>query len=338
MNLEDAKYEKFGLVRDMLATPELVARFDAERARTVADRVRSRERLLLTGEGSSRIFPAKHAIMRSRRHGDQIVTHTEAGLQSRDYKLADWVVLAASNSGRTSEVVRLFDQLRSQGHEDLYSLTAFADSKLEAMAHSGVVLECGPEGAVAATKSVVEQALYCQSVVDLAAGRHLPSELLQSLAATMRHALTVDIDPAITAALASAKTIYFAGKNDGVAEELALKTNEITRKRSGFLEGTYSVHGIEEVMDADEVVVWVDPMADSEAKFKEVLVDGVGMKVIAISDRETSFPTLRVPQHELSSYVLLAAGWSLLVEAGVALGVDIDKPVRARKVGNDFVG
>jgi len=35
-------------------------------------------------------------------------------------------------------------------------------------------------------------------------------------------------------------------ENNGVAEELALKTNEITRKKSAFLEGTFAVHGIEE--------------------------------------------------------------------------------------------
>jgi glucosamine--fructose-6-phosphate aminotransferase (isomerizing) len=49
-------------------------------------------------------------------------------------------------------------------------------------------------------------------------------------------------------------TIYFAGYNDGVAEELTLKTNEITRKKSDFLEGTYAVHGIEEEMDTNDIV------------------------------------------------------------------------------------
>ena len=34
----------------------------------------------------------------------------------------------------------------------------------------------------------------------------------------------------------AAPTIYFAGYNDGVAEELTLKHHEITRKKSDFLE------------------------------------------------------------------------------------------------------
>ncbi len=49
--------------------------------------------------------------------------------------------------------------------------------------------------------------------------------------------------------------IYFAGRNNGVAEELTLKTNEITHKKSDYLEGTFSVHGIEETMRPEEVVV-----------------------------------------------------------------------------------
>ena len=41
---------------------------------------------------------------------------------------------------------------------------------------------------------------------------------------------------------------------------------------------------------------------------------------------------------ELSNYVYLAAGWNLLVEIGITLGIDLDKPTRARKVGNEFEG
>ena len=32
----------------------------------------------------------------------------------------------------------------------------------------------------------------------------------------------------------------------------------------------------------------------------------------------------------------MAAGWNVLVETGIRLGVDLDKPERARKVGNEF--
>jgi len=36
--------------------------------------------------------------------------------------------------------------------------------------------------------------------------------------------------------------------------------------------------------------------------------------------------------------VELAAGWNILVETGIALGINLDKAERARKVGNEFIG
>ena len=74
-------------------------------------------------------------------------------------------------------------------------------------------------------------------------------------------------------------------------------------------------------------------------KFQEVLVEGVGLKVVAIADRDTPFTTIRIPSaREMNPYVFLSAGWNLLVEIGLALGIDLDKPERARKVGNEFIG
>jgi glutamine---fructose-6-phosphate transaminase (isomerizing) len=331
MNATDQKYSQFGLVRDMLATVGVIENFDPGQAKDTARDIAKVGKLLLTGEGSSRIFPAKHAIMQARRKNWPITLHTEAARQAAEYELRDWAVFAASNSGKTSEVIKLFTKLKEQNHAHRYGLTASDGSKLGELSTKCYVLKCGPESAVAATKSVVEQALFYHAMLD-------PKLSVGSLARDAQAALTLQIDPAITYKVANAGTIYFAGRNDGVAEELTLKTNEITRKKSDYLEGTYAVHGIEEVMNADDVVIWVDPYEDAEQKFADVLVRGVGLSVIAISPRETTFPTIRIPQNEFQSYINMCAGWNLLVEAGIKLRIDLDRPVRARKVGNEFVG
>ena len=338
MNLTDSKYTPFGLVKDMLATADVIANFNPDQAQATAKKIAQVGKLHLTGEGSSRIFPAKHAIMQARRAGWRLALHTDAGRQSQEYDLTDWAVFAASNSGKTSEVIKLFNDLKAKGHNHRYGLTASDNSKLGELSNQCYVLRCGPEGAVAATKSVIEQALFYHAMLEHVENRPSLGGKLKALAGHVREALTVPIDPALTDKVAKAGTIYFAGRNDGVAEELTLKTNEITRKKSDFLEGTYAVHGIEEVMNADDVVIWVDPYEDSEGKFTDVLARGVGLSVIAISDRQTSFPTIRIPKSDLSSYVSMAAGWNLLVEVGVKLGINLDQPVRARKVGNEFVG
>jgi glutamine---fructose-6-phosphate transaminase (isomerizing) len=338
MNLTDSKYSSFGLVRDMLASADVVANFSADQAKETGRAIAQVGRLLLTGEGSSRIFPAKNAIANARRLNWPITLHTEAGRQAQEYDLSNWAIFAASNSGKTSEVIKLFNDLRGKNHKHLYGLTASDNSKLAELSEKCYVLKCGPEGAVAATKSVIEQALFYQAMLEHACGIPLLGRRCKLLSEQMTTALTTPIDAKITDKIAAAGTIYFAGRNDGVAEELTLKTNEITRKKSDFLEGTYAVHGIEEVMNKDDVVVCIDPYADSLGKFNDVLVKGVGLTVITVSTRPTSFPTIIVPECDLQPYVNMAAGWNLLVEVGVKLGINLDKPVRARKVGNEFVG
>jgi glucosamine--fructose-6-phosphate aminotransferase (isomerizing) len=160
---------------------------------------------------------------------------------------------------------------------------------------------------------------------------------LDKLAEQVQSALTIKIDHAIIEIIQKADIIYFAGRNNGVAEELALKTNEITRKKSAFLEGTFAVHGIEEVMNRNEVLIWIDPFTDEQEKFKECLVKGVGMSIISVSSGKSIFPTITIPDGgEYAEYVQLAAGWNILVETGISLGINLDKPQRARKVGNEY--
>ena len=321
----------------MLAAAEVIRTFDTAVVKKTATEIVTTGKLLLTGEGSSRMFPAKSTIAHARRKGWEFSVTTEAGRQSQEYALEGWSVLGVSNSGRTAEVIRLFKSLKASGNQNLYSLTAMPESTLESLATRGHVLTCGKEGAVAATKSVVEQALYCRALVESIAGKETLQSRLSSLADQFLEALALPIDPEIALKMSKASSIYFAGRNDGVAEELTLKTNEITRKRGDYLEGTYAVHGIEESMQADDVVVWIDPFEESEHKFHDVLVKGVGLTVIAVSSRPTLFPTIQIPDAgDLSCFVQLAAGWNLLVEAGLRLNINIDKPERARKVGNEF--
>lgn len=336
MNINEAKYSKYALIREMMETPSVIKNFDKKSPLRFCDDIKKSKGLFLTGEGSSRIFPAKRAIYERMRKNYNVPVFTEGGTQAQEYNLNDYAVFAASNSGQTKEVIRLLTQLRNGGHKRLFGLTANENTKLEQLADATHVLNCGKEDAVAATKSVVEQALFYDALQHLLEGSEMGS--LNSVATEFEKALTTVIDTEITNRIASAPVIWFAGRNNGVAEELALKTNEITRKRSGYLEGTYPVHGIEEVMNPGEVLIWVNPFAEEEEKFAEALEKGVGLKIIAISSRPTRFSTILIPDSgSFSPYTELAAGWNLLVETGMALNINLDKPTRARKVGNEYI-
>jgi len=314
------RYAEFALSREMMETAGIIRSFDPERT---ADAIRT-----------------------ALREGIECRIHTDGARQAAGYDLSGWAVFLASNSGRTNEVVSLARSLRDAGNPDRYALTAHEDTVLGSLCSQTFVLSCGNEDAVAATKSVVEQALFYDALVahlGARAGGPLGAASsnagLRELADAFDSVLTLSIDPELVASAASADTIYFAGYNDGVAEELTLKTNEITRRKSDYLEGTYAVHGIEEVMDSSDVVVVVDPIPEEIDKFREVLVEGVGLTVVAIADRDTPLPTIRIPRVEYgAAYLQLAAGWNLLVEIGLHLGINLDKPVRARKVGNEVAG
>jgi len=335
MRLDDPKYAQYALCREMLETADIIRNFKTKDLSKAVEALQKSGKLFLTGEGSSRIFPAKHTINLVQKNNFPLTVYTEGSRQAAELKLDDFTIFGASNSGKTNEVISLFKTKPSAGK---FALTAHANTPLGAISDDEFILSCGKEEAVAATKSVVEQALFYQHLIIAFMGVTCDRSL-DELADKAKEVLEMQIDPKLTETIAKAKVIYFAGRNVGVAEEATLKTNEITRKKSAYLEGTYAVHGIEEVMNDDEVVIVIDPFKGEEEKFKEVLVDGVGMPVIAIADRETLFPTIRIPSLPCyNAYLQLLACWNILVETGIACGVDPDHPTRARKVGNEFKG
>lgn len=336
MNLTDPKYNKFALVKEMLETADVIERFDFQQTAPAAKMIRETKRVFLTGEGSSRIFPAKSFIYGVMKHGLPIALGTEGSFQATEYKLDDWVVLGASNSGQTKEIVSLMKNLGAAGHSKRIGVTANKGTKLEETTDLCYILSCGKENAVAATKSVVEQALINRSLLCNMIDCRCPSTNVEA-AAQSREIMETEYDSALIKKLVAAPVLYFAGRNDGVAEELTLKTNEITRKKSDYLEGTYLLHGVEEVMNQGEACILINPFPSECAKIKELIEGRAGLTVVAISDEETIFPTIKLPKSvEYGMFHQLMAGWNLLVQIGVELGIDLDKPQRARKIGNEY--
>lgn len=318
----------YALIREMLETPGILRRFDSAQIAGWADAMAGK-RLLVTGEGSSRIFPAMNLIARALQTGHPLNIITEGARQAAEYDLRGFNVLAGSNSGRTRELIALCEKLAAD-KIDCYAVTANGGSPLATLATDSRILTCGAERAVAASKSVVEHALVYQTLLggnewqrQAQAADYCDEVLAQTLA------------PDLLDTIAAAPVIYFSGRNNGVAEELTLKANEIARRKSDYLEGTYALHGIEEVMRQDEVVILIDPFREEIEKYQKVLEQGTGIRIIAISSTDTPFNTIRIPALAgFDAYFQLLAGWNILVSVGLACGVDIDKPERVRKVGN----
>lgn len=319
----------------MLETAGIVSNFSWDGLAGLREAIGRHTQVFLTGEGSSRLFPAKNVLTRSLERPGRLVIRTEAALQAMEYDLRNSLVIGLSNSGRTKEVVKLFGKLAAEGHPAFYSITANPDNPpLAAHATANLVLRCGAERAVAATKSVMEQALLLDALLWEGDPAAFPD--VKSFAEQLLQVLQQPVDRGIVDVLSGASKIYLVGRDNGVGDELALKTNEIIRKRSMFLPGSYALHGIEEVMDASEAMLLIDPFEDEEAKFRKVFAENIGMQVVAIAARQTSFPTVVIPDGGFfGRYLELAAGWNLLVEAGIKNDIDLDKGLRARKIGNE---
>ena len=338
MNLSESKYNSFALVREMLETPELIGQFDFKRTKNIAQQIKKIGKLFLSGEGSSRIFPAKNFINQVRQSGLDLNVATEGSRQAMEYDLSQWAVIASSNSGQTAETIDFLSKLRRQGHQQNFAVTANPQGKIIEFANESLVLACGKEDAVAASKSVVEQALVYQSLLCNMIDCECPQSAKQA-AIFGKQVLEIELEPAMIAALAQAGTIYFAGRNNGVAEELALKTNEITRQKSNFLEGTFLLHGAEEIMQLNDVIVLIDPFEAEWQRIQERYVDAINLTLIAIAPKATPFKTIVLPALAgYDTYIQLLAGWNLLVQIGIARNVNLDKPQRARKIGNEYTG
>lgn len=339
MNTTDAKYKNFALIKEMLETADVVANFDFAQTKDIAAMIKKTGKVFLTGEGSSRIFPAKSFMYALMKAGLAVSAATDGSFQAAEYDLANWVVCGASNSGQTNEIINLMMKLANAGHNNRVGVTATPGSKLFDVTNQTVLLSCGKEDAVAATKSVVEQGLVYFSVLTQLIGCCCGEKNKAEAGKLMKEIMEAEYDDAIIEKLAAAPMLYFAGRNNGVAEELTLKTNEITRKKSDYLEGTYLLHGVEEVMREGEACILIDPFPSECEKIKNLIEGRAGVFVVAISSEDTIFPTIKLPSLKgYDPFFQLVAGWNLLIQTGIKLGVDLDHPTRARKVGNQFEG
>ena len=338
MNIIESKYNSFALVREMFEAPELIGGFDFGQTANIVQQIKNTGKLFFSGEGSSRIFPAKNFIDQVRQTGLDLTVATEGSRQAMDYDLSQWSVIASSNSGQTSETIDLLSKLKRDGHAQRFAVTANPQGKIIEFANESLVLSCGKEDAVAATKSVVEQALVYLSLLCSLTNCEYPKNAKQAVSFG-KQILNVEHDPTMIAALAQAGTVYFAGRNNGVAEEIALKTNEIARQKSDFLEGTYMLHGIEEIMQPNDVVVLIDPFEAEWQRIKQRYVDALNLTLIAIASKETPFTTIVIPTlRGYDTFFQLFAGWNLIVQMGIAHKFNLDKPQRARKIGNEYTG
>jgi glucosamine--fructose-6-phosphate aminotransferase (isomerizing) len=214
--------------------------------------------IVLIGSGSS-LFAAQLGALalRRRRISAHALAATEAQGDHNAYQ--DLVVIALSQSGRSSDLLAALDRLNPRR---LIALTNTADSPLGARADLTIDVQAGPELAVPATKSVSSTIAVLLSAASLAAGQHTrdPAVLLdvaQQIRGWLRDSAVDVIEPA--KAIAQRHDVLVLGTDYGapIAREAALKFKEATYLHAeGFEAGEFR-HGSAAMVDENSVVIGI---------------------------------------------------------------------------------
>ncbi len=330
--------------KEMLESAEVIKRFDFSITEKIAKDIGSK-RVVFTGMGSSVLFPANHA--KSRAFGLNIKNRVEVYFASEliSFKdFSDTYVFLCSNSGMTKETVLLQEYIKKRGAEYV-AVTAVPDSILAKRSKDKMIMQCGFEKGVAATKSVVEQALILDSLILNLAKRQNRKinfskikKYANAASQSILNNINLNAPNHMVNALAEASSIYFIGRNTGVADEITLKAHEIARKNAYFYPDTHIVHGIEESIKSNPIVLF------EPTKFKNFIGDfkkfskRINGRLFGI-DKAKVIDGLKIKSAQFfENYCLLAAGWGLLRSIAKKQSINIDKPKKAVKIGNPYRG
>lgn len=328
--------------KEMLESADVTKKFDFSVTKDLAKEI-GLKRIIFAGMGSSILFPANQA--KNRAFELNIQNRVEAYFASELFSCSDFsdtYVFLCSNSGMTKETILLLEHIKNKGAK-YAAVTAVADSVLAKRCKNKIIMKCGFEKGVAATKSVIEQGLILDSLIlNLAEnqGKKISfkkiKRLISGASKNIVENINIDVPGSMLDALTGASYLYFAGRATGVADEIALKAHEIARKRAFFYPDTHIVHGIEEAIEANPIVLF------EPDKFKKFLGDfkgfskrancrlfGIGSHKIIEGIKIKSTPYFE-------NYCLLAGGWGLLKSIAKKLNIDIDHPKKALKVGNPY--
>lgn len=255
-------------------------------------------------EGSSRLLPLGFLRSLARVWGEVCVDGSSGRLMP---PRSLGTLVALSNSGRTREVAEAVHG------RDYLAVCGTSDTPLGRSARSTFQVLPRPERAVASTAAVLGQTLALAESMALALGRVLH-----------RADLRLALDELDLPTPPPTERLWIVGGDDGLAEELALKSWEMAGLPAAAVPAGLALHGLEEVLQARDLV-WVlhSDSADLDPITQRLAPTGAQLLIPPL-------PSIGLLQPLLH----LAAGWQVLAHLARSRGRDPGQPRRARKVGN----
>ena len=259
-------------------------------------------------------------------------------------RLKNALVLGISQSGQSEDIVEVMADARSQGALTA-SVTADASSPLAKSSDHVLLLQTGPEKAVAATKTFTcSLALLAELSVALQGDQ----KKLAAMKELPEHAgKTVEMGEKAAAAKAERYrymdrcVVIGRGFSYGIALEIALKLKELTYVTADPYSSADFLHGPMAMIEPGFPVILVAPSGTLLEHMKEFAgqLSERGSEILAISDSEAilGFGLTRLPlpgdlPEWLSPVLAVIPGQLLALHLAVAKGFDPDAPRGLKKV------
>ena len=199
------------------------------------------------------------------------------------------VVIAFSQSGETADLLEAVKEAKKKGAK-VYSIVNAAGSTLARESDGVLLLNCGPEVGVAATKSFTAQVVVANLVVDAVLGKKRSNgykELSQAVTDALK---SEELVMGLVSKYRDRPDFYFVarGYESPVAMEGALKLKELSYVHAEGMPASELKHGTLALIEEGTPVVVLNPSGDSHADSLSNAEElkARGADVIGISDVE----------------------------------------------------
>ncbi len=329
------------LAREIFAQPEVLERFRVEegaRAREIGARLAASRPVgvMIAARGSSDHAAVYAKYLLGTRAGIPVALATPSlfTIYERPPRLANWVVIAISQSGESPDVVRVIDSARAQGAPTL-ALTDRANSPLAAAVEHVVPLRLGGERSVAATGSFTTTLYALAHLVAGFCGADEPA--LARVPELASRALTAQpAARALADTIAEHATCAVIGRGFGfpVALEWALKLKEIAGVFAESFSAADYRHGPIALASAGAPIFTIEFAGPARADVRRLGLDLVerGARLVRVSDEGDADLSLPAADEWLAPIPATIVGQLVAFWLARARGHDPDRPAGITKV------
>lgn len=230
--------------------------------------IKNSSHVYITGSGTSYHsgLLAKHLLSKYAKIKSEVIMSSEFQYFSETLEPGS-TVIAISQSGETADVLHSVKKAKEKGAKIL-SIVNVSTSSLARLSDSVLVLNCGPEIGVAATKSFTGQLMVVYNIVNMLTDNQLNFELdKKNLVKLVDIVLTLDdeIKSLVDLLDEDIKDIYILGRSlhYPIALEGSLKIKELAYIHAEGIAAGELKHGPLALIDKESVVVVLNPFDET---------------------------------------------------------------------------